>query len=88
MIWLYIYNPIMSTLSIRFDFTGSFTQEIKILNGEDPKDFFQKIRSFKYLTSASGKDIIKAENGEKVGSIEDQDTCDGSDIDGFELLPG
>ena len=72
----------MKKLNINFIVNASVNQEITILNGMEPQEFFDNIESGDFLTSISSDDILSLPNLEKVGEITGRDTID-SDFSEF-----
>lgn len=76
----------MTTINISFAVNGSVSQQIDILNGEEPQIFFEKLKRGDYLTTISGDVIYDLENDFKVvGTINDQSTLD-AEFDSWELI--
>ena len=72
----------MKKLNINFIVNASVNQEITILNGMEPQEFFDNIESGDFLTSISSDDILSLPNLKKVGKITGRDTID-SDFSEF-----
>jgi len=73
-------------LNICFSVSGAVKQQITILNGEKPENFFKKIKQFRYLTSISGSEIMDVHDNFKiVGTIDDQNTTDETEYFDFEM---
>jgi hypothetical protein len=76
----------MNELNISFSLNGSVKQKITILNGDEPKKFFKKMKMFSYLTSLSGSEILDLNDNMKVvGTIDDQYTNEETEFFDFEM---
>jgi len=73
-------------LNICFSVNGAVKQQITILNGEAPEEFFKKIKRCRYLTSISGSEIMDVHDDMKVvGTIDDQDVTNETEYFDFEM---
>jgi len=76
-------------INFKFNFSGTVEQKVRILNGETPETFFEKLHDGDYLTTLEvPHDRVLDLKGEQVGMIEHTEILNRRSFDEWERVNG
>ena len=75
-------------LHINFIIGGDINQTIEITNGEEPLEFFEKLKNGTYLTSLFGGKVheVTADGIKEVGEVKWSEVGDSTEFSDFDLF--